>query len=148
MAKAKANYDAAIKKATAAHREKLTAIQSERTKAGDLDGALAIRKLLSELGEDVAGPNRPKEVLAREKFSAALSKFVWSPGQGGWGKPFAFAADGFVESPPGKQWTATWAAINPGTVVVVQQSGVVDVFNIDLAKGTAKVSSIGSARSL
>lgn len=81
---------------------------------------------------------------ARDRLAAALPKIVWAPGRGGWGREFVFAADGHVYSPPSTRSPSTWAVIGPNTLVTMNQDGSVDVFAVDLARGTAKVRCVGT----
>jgi hypothetical protein len=152
VAKAQAEYQAVALKANAALRARLTTIQTELTKAGDLDTALGVRNLMKELDDTgLAPPPRSKEVVAREQFAAALSKVEWlgttQPSWGAGKDKVVFATDGFVYVPPGNKLNASWVVLAPGTVVTVKTDGWVDVFTIDLAKGTLKSRTPGNLNS-
>ena len=144
MLKAKADYDSAVKKAATELRDKMKSIQADCTKAGDLDGALAVRNMIAELdASEPANPSRPKELVARDRFASALSKVIWQPSDSTWGgKKFVFSPDGTLKV--GKEQTGIWVAISPSIVIVWLGNGIVDMFEIDLGKGTAKVRNVGA----
>lgn len=148
LAEAKAEYAKAFKNATDEYKGKLKAIQDDRTKEGDLDGAVTVRNLIAEL-KDVDEPavDQHKDLSARERFAADLSKVIWSPSPRGWHTDFSFGPDGFVHGPPNERWVQTWAVLAPGTVITYHKStGVVDLFTIDIKKGQAKVSCPGTTQ--
>ena len=70
----------------------------------------------------------------------------------GWGagkKAFQFAPDGYVHCPPGNKLPKTWAAVSPGTVISFPPNTAdapVDVFTIDLDKGTVTARCIGNLK--
>lgn len=149
LAKAKKEHDAAVKDAAEFYVASLKDIQAERTKAGDLDGAVRVRDLIAEAGAEGGEGAEPvgKEKAARAKLSAALVGKVFSadPGVQGWGESFAFRADGFVYSPAGStakpQWR--WEAISPDAVLVISNSGVIDYFAFSPDRKRISVASTG-----
>lgn len=141
-------YETTVKTLTIDYRDRLKAHQLEIMKTGDLDGALEIQKAIESADEGVSDDNTAfkssKERLAKDKFINALTKIVWQPGKGGWNEKFQFSADGFVHMPPEKDLKTPWAVIDTGTVVAKNSYGVIDLFVLDLAKGSAKVYCIGT----
>ena len=71
LAKAKKEHDQAAKDATEFYVASLKDIQAERTKAGDLDGAVRVRDLIAEAGADNPAP------VGGDGFQLLGVFFVW-----------------------------------------------------------------------
>jgi hypothetical protein len=59
LAKAKKEHDQAVKDAAGFYVASLKDIQAERTKAGDLDGAVKVREMAAEVGAETGGEKHP-----------------------------------------------------------------------------------------
>lgn len=142
--KAKREYRLAVQKATEVYVDKLKAIQVERTKAGDLDGALAIRSVIAELDAEML--TLPEEQGLKARFVSRLSKCVWKPGPPGtWTDNFVFGADGYVYLPPNRRTQTIWATLRPGLVVAFNpDKGHVDLITVDLDRGILRFKYLGA----
>src|SRR5262245_25439885 len=67
LTKAQTEFDKAIKKATDSHRQRMKELLDAQTKAGDLDGALAIRDELRALDAGGGGSSLDKRELEGAK---------------------------------------------------------------------------------
>lgn len=137
-----------MKSATAEYVSRLKAIQTERTKAGDLDGAIRVKEMIAGAEGEAEEPSgtASKEIAARLRLSNAITGRVWTndPGSGGWSESFMFKADGFVYMPASStKPTMRWSAISADSVVTVNGNEVVDVFTFSADRKKANTSSMG-----
>ena len=113
------------------------------TKANDLDGAVAIRNRIIDLGElPAAAPQlkRTAEMLVREKLSQEVVNATWV-GSPNFGR-FVFKADGTLSRDKNGAKVMHWVAVDGNTLCTVVD-GFIALFQFDADRKTVKAFHIG-----
>lgn len=117
LEKAKAAYDEATKQAVEGYKRQLEALVSEETKAGNLDGALAVRNEIKAVTGGVAIPKSG----TKADLKKALGGTKWDWGDG----TLTLQADGFAKH---TNWDPDrsvyrWVAVDRRTAVLILDKG-------------------------
>lgn len=130
----------------------LLALQEQRTKSGDLDGALEAREKRRAIEAEVASATEVRKKLDDViDFEKKLQSKTWlrSDGVGrGWTHDFVFRPDGWIYDQNGKNTEIRWVTLNPGSVVTYAMAknsrNVVDIMDFDFQDGRVVVRCIGT----